>query len=139
MAAFNKFECFVGDLAIGKDIDLNVDQLECYLASDAPSASADSIKTDLAEITIENGYTGPEDTTNTASETAGVLSCIGQDIVITASGGTVGPFQYTVLFDTTPTDPLDPLTGWWDYGSAVTLQNNETFTINFGTEMFTIE
>lgn len=138
MASFNKFEDFLNRLAIGKVHDLNADTLECYLSNAAPSASLDTVKADLAEITNENGYTAPEDTQNTASETAGTLSCVGVDIVITASGGTVGPFQYTVLQNTTPSSPLDPLIGWWDYGSAITLNNGETFTIDFGTEMFTI-
>ena len=78
----------------------------------------------------------PRYTQNTAAEAVGILSCVGIDIVITASGGTIGPFQYVVLQNDTPA--AGPLIGWWDYGSAVTLQDGETFTIDFGTEMFTI-
>lgn len=136
MATANKFETFVGDLGIGKVHDLNVDTLECYLSNAAASASADSIKTDLAEITNENGYTAPEDTTNTASETGGVLSVVGVDIVITATGS-IGPFINTVLFNTTPASPLDPLILWWNRPS-VTMANTDTFTIDFGASMLTV-
>lgn len=136
MATFNKFETFVGDLGIGKVHDLNVDTLECYLSNATASASADSVKADLAEITQENGYTAPEDTTNTASETGGVLTVVGVDIVITATGS-VGPFINTVLMNTTPASPLDPLIGWWNR-SSVTMANTDTFTIDFGASMFTI-
>ena len=134
MAAFNKFETFVGDLGIGKNHDLNADELSCYLSNAAASASADSVKGDLAEITPENGYTGPEDTTNTASETGGVLTVVGVDIVITATGS-VGPFINTVLQNDTPAP--GPLIGWWNR-TSVTMANTDTFTIDFGASMFTI-
>jgi len=62
----------------------------------------------------------------------------GVDVVITASGGTVGPFRYVVLMNTTPSSPLDPLIAYWDYGSAVTLNDGETFTIDFGASVLTI-
>ena len=134
MASFNKFETFVGDLGIGKNHDLNVDTLTCYLSAAAASASADSVFADLAEITLENGYTGPEDTTNTASETGGVLTVVGVDIVITATGA-VGPFINTVLQNDTPA--AGPLIGWWNR-STITMANTDTFTIDFGASMFTI-
>ena len=138
MPAFNKFEQFVKDLG-DKVHDLDADTISIYLSNALPSVSADLIKTDVTEITQENGYAGPVDTVQAWTEAAGVGSCTqNADIVITASGGTVGPFQYVVLFNDTPAAPLDPLIGWWDYGSVVLLQDGETFTINFGTEMFTI-
>jgi len=137
MAAFNKFESFVDELcSAGHNLD-GTDTLEVYLSNAAPSASADSVKADLAEITAENGYSGPQDTLNTGSETAGVFTVAGTDVVISATGA-VGPFQYVVLQNTTPTTPADPLIGWWDYGSAVTLASGETFTIDFGASIFVV-
>ena len=137
MVAFNKFETFVGDLGLGVH-NLNTDTLECYLSNAAPSASADSVKADLAEITNENGYAAPQDTTNTYSEASGTGTLAGVDIVITASGGSFGPFQYVVLQNTTPTSPLDPLIGWWDHGSAITPTDPETYTIDFGASIATL-
>jgi len=64
------------------------------------------------------------------------LTCV--DVVITASAGTVGPFQYIVLFNDTPAGPVDPLIAWWNYGSAVTLQAGETFTVDFAASTFTL-
>lgn len=130
MATFNKFQQFVQDLAEKKH-DLSADQIECYLSNAAPSASGDAVKADLAEIATGNGYAGPQDTQNTGAEATGTYTLTGTKIVITASGGTIGPFQYVVLQNTTPATPLDPLIGWWDYGSALTLQNGETFSIKF--------
>jgi hypothetical protein len=63
-------------------------------------------------------------------QTSGTLKLILADLVLTASGA-VATFRYVVLYNDTPTSPADPLIGWYDYGSAVTLANGETFTIDF--------
>lgn len=130
MATYNKFQQFVQDLA-EKVHNLSADQIEVYLSNAVPSASADAVKADLAEIATGNGYTGPQDTQNTGAEATGTYTLTGTKVVITAAGGTIGPFQYVVLMNTTPTTPLDPLIGWWDYGSALTLNAGETFSIKF--------
>ena len=130
MATFNKFQQFVQDLA-EKVHNLSSDQVEIYLSNATPSVSADAVKADLAEISTGNGYTGPQDTQNTGAEATGTYTLTGTKVVITASGGSIGPFQYVVLQNTTPTSPLDPLIGWWDYGSALTLLTGETFSVKF--------
>jgi hypothetical protein len=139
MASFNKFQQFVEDLGDGvHQLKSTGHTLNVYLSNATPDAAADAVKTDLAEISTGNGYTGPEDTQNDASESGGTLTVTGTDVVITASGGTIGPFRYVVLYNDTPTSPADPLIGWWDYGSSITLQDQESFTIDFGASMFTI-
>jgi hypothetical protein len=137
MASFNKFEVFSEHLA-EKVHNLDADLLDCYLSNTTPSASGDSFKADLAEISTGNGYTGPQDTQNATSRSGGTTSVTGVDIVVTASGA-VGPFRYVVLQNNTVTSPsADALIGWWDYGSSISLANGETFTIDFGASMFTI-
>lgn len=137
MAAFNKFQQFSEDLS-KKVHDLNADTLRVYLSNATPDAAADAVKADLAEISTGSGYSGAVDTQNAVSETAGVTSVTGVDVTVTASGGSVGPFRYVVLYNDTPTSPADPLIGWWDYGSAVTLADGESFLIDFGSSMFTV-
>ena len=66
-----------------------------------------------------------------------VWTSAGTDITITATGA-VGPFRYAVLYNDTPTSPADPLIGYWDYGSAITLANGETFTVDFGSSILTL-
>ena len=91
MASYNKFQDFVGHLGIGKNYDLNTDTLKVYLSAVAPSASLDSVKTDLAEISAGNGYTaGGDDITNTAAEPAGTLKVSAVDVVVTAPTGPSG-------------------------------------------------
>lgn len=138
MASFNKFGAFVGNLGLAV-CNLNTDTLKVYLSNAAPDAAADDVKTDLAEISSGNGYTaGGEDTQNTYGESGGTGTLAGTDIVWTASGGSIGAFRYAVLYDDTPSSPADPLVGWWDYGSSITLAATETFTVDFGSSILTI-
>ncbi len=140
MAAYNKFQVFPEDLAEGvHQLQAAGHTLKAYLSNATPSASLDAVKADLAEISGGNGYTaGGHDIQNDTSRSGGTLSVLAVDIVITASGGTVGPFQYVVIYNDTPTSPADPLMCWYDYGSAITLQIGETFTIDFGAALATI-
>lgn len=136
MASFVKFEAFSEHLA-EKVHNLDADTLRVYLSNTTPDVAADAVKADLAEISTGNGYTGAVDTQNATSRSGGTTSVTGVDVVITATGD-VGPFRYVVLFNDTPTSPADPLIGYWDYGSSISLANGETFTIDFGASMFTI-
>ncbi len=135
-SSFVKFQTFVGDLGL-KVHNLNTDTLNVYLSNTSPNVATHAIKTDLTEISATGGYTA-KDTQNTYSQTGGTGSCVGTDVVWTASGGTVGPFRYVVLYNDTSSSPVDPLIGYWDYGSSITLQDGETFTTDFGATMFTI-
>lgn len=124
MAAFVKFYDFVEQLGL-EGHNLNTDTLNIYLSNAAPSQSADAVKTDLAEITNQNGYTAPVDIQNTWAESSGTATLTGTAVTITASGA-VGPFQYVVLYN--DTNASDALIGYWDYGSAISLASGETFT-----------
>ncbi len=137
MASFVKFYQFAEDLA-EKVHHLGTDTINVYLTNATPDVALDAVKTDLAEIANGNGYTAPVDTQNSVSRTTGTTSVIGVDVVITASGGTVGPFRYAVIYNDTPTSPADPLIGYWDYGSSITLAAGESFTVDFGSSMFTV-
>lgn len=140
MAAFNKYQQFVEDLG-NKVHDLvgTNDTLKVMLSNTAPNAATHAVRADAAELSGGNGYTsGGEDTQNDGTEASGTLTVTGVDIVWTASGGTIGPFRYAILYNDTPTTPADPLIGWWDYGSGITLNAGETFTVDFGASMFTI-
>ncbi len=131
MAVYNKFNQFVQDLA-EKVHNLSADTLNVYLSNATPDAALDLIKTDLAEIATGNGYTGPVDTQNTGAEASGTYTLTGTKVVITASGGAIGPFRYVALYNDTPASPVDPLIGWWDYGAGgLTLNDGETFSIKF--------
>jgi hypothetical protein len=130
VASFNKFNSFVENLAEGVH-NLGSGTLKVMLTNSAP-VNTFTIRTDVTEISAGNGYTagGATVTTSSSAQTSGTYRLICADVVFTATGS-VGPFRYAVLYNDTPTSPADPLIGWWDYGSALTLANGETFTVDF--------
>lgn len=130
MATFNKFHGF-SEAVAEKKHNLGSDTLKWYLTNTAPDAALDFVKADLpAEISAGNGYTagGPSITITSSAQTSGTYKLVLADVVITASGGTIGPFRYAVLYNDTATN--DDLIGWYDYGSSITLQDTETFTLD---------
>jgi hypothetical protein len=137
MAAFNKFNQFVEDLGLAVH-NLNTHTLKVYLTNATPSASLDLVKADLAEITNQNGYTAPVDIQNAWSESGGTATLTATDVTITASGGSFGPFQWVVIFNDDPTSPADPLVCYFDYGSALTINSGESFTVDFGASLATL-
>jgi hypothetical protein len=131
MASFNKFNQFVEDLA-KKVHNLNSDSLKVLLTNTAPVAT-NAVKADLTEIGAGNGYVagGNAAAFSSGAQTSGTYKLVLSDPTTwTASGGTIGPLRYAVLWNDTPTSPADPLIGYWDYGSSVTLQIGETFTVD---------
>lgn len=137
MASFVKYECFSEDLA-KKVHNLDTDTLKVMLSNTAPNVATHTVRANAAEIAGGNGYAaGGADTQNAVSRAGGVTSVTGVDVVFTATGA-VGPFRYVILYNDTPTAPADPLIGYWDYGSSISLANGETFTVDFGASLFTV-
>jgi hypothetical protein len=130
MAAYNKFNQFVQDLA-NKVHNLGSDSLKVMLTNTAPVAT-NAVKADITEISAGNGYTagGNALSTTSSSQTSGTEKLIVADSVFTATGA-VGPFRYAVVYNDTPTSPAKPLIGWFDYGSSISLANGDTFTVDF--------
>lgn len=130
MASYNKFNVFTKDVVEGKH-NFSSHTFKVMLTNTAPVAT-NSVKGDLTEISAGNGYTaGGTATTITVSTTSGTAKVTGTDIVFTASGGSVGPLRYAVLYNDTQTSPAKPLVAWWDYGSSITLNDTETLTVDF--------
>jgi len=135
MATYNKFQCFVEDLAEGKH-NLASDSLKVALSSNAnaPSASLDKKLADITTITspaVDNVTL----TVSESSQTAGTYKLVVNDLTMTASGA-VGPFQYVIIYNDTHLDK--PLIAWYDYGSEVTLAKDDTFKLDFGDQLFSL-
>jgi hypothetical protein len=130
MATFNKFDVFVENLA-EKVHNLGSDTLKVALTNTAPVAT-NTVLTDITQISSGNGYTtgGATVSITSSTQTSGTYKLVLADVVFTATGS-MGPFRYAVLYNDTPTSPADPLIGWYDYGSSITLGLNETFTLDF--------
>jgi len=109
--------------------------LKVALTNSAPSAS-NTVLADITQISSGGGYTAGADgdyalDSVAYTETSGTATLTATDEVITALGGSVGPFRYLVIYNDTPTSPADPLIGWLDYGSALTLADGDTLTVDF--------
>jgi hypothetical protein len=130
MASYNKFNDFSEQLVEGVH-DFGANTFKVALSNSAPIAS-NTVLADITQISGTNGYTtGGTATTIAVSETSGTTTVTGTEVVFTASGGSVGPFRYVVLYNDSATSPLDALVAWWDYGSSITLADGETFTVKF--------
>lgn len=131
MATFNKIYQFTEDLAKAVH-NLATNSLKVLLTATAPVAT-NKIKTDLTEIAAGNGYTagGLAPVITSAVQTTGVFKLVLADITFAAAGGPLPAFRYPTLWNDTPTSPLDPLIGWYDYGSAIVLADAETFIVDF--------
>lgn len=128
MAAFNKFNCFSGDLA-QKLHNLNSDTLKIMLTNTLPLAT-NTVKGNITEIAASNGYTagGLAAAFVSGADTAGVYKLVLSSVSFVAAGGSIGPFEWAVLYNSTAAG-LN-LIGWWDYGTSITLTNGNTFTVN---------
>jgi len=129
MADYNKFYSFVLDLATQVH-NLNSDTLKIMLTNTAPVAT-NTIAANITEISAGNGYTagGSVAAFVSGNDTSGTYKLVLSPVTFTASGGSIGPFRYAVLYNDTPTSPADPLIAWWDYGTALTLTNGNSFTV----------
>ena len=135
MASFTKVNDFVVNLANAMDLDS--DTLKVALCNTDPT-SGTSIVTDgngvLANVT-EISYTTLSARTLqnvTSTQTSGTYKLSADDLVLTASGGSVAAFRYVIIYNDTPTSPADPIVGYYDYGSSLTLNDGDTFTIDIG-------
>lgn len=135
MATWNKSQDFVEQLGLEQH-QLNTDTIRMALSNVAPTAGLTTFS-QITEISAGNGYTaGGEDTTNAWSESSGTATLTGTDITWTASGGSIGPFQYVVAYN--DTNATDMLLGWYAHTSAVTLNAGESFTVDFGASWLTL-
>lgn len=125
MATFNKFNSFVEAVA-EKVHNLGSDQLKVALTNSAPSATNTQL-TNITEITYTN-LSSRNITTSTSSQSSGTYKLVIADLTLSATGS-VGPFQYVVIYNDTATNK--ELIGWYDYGSAVTLANGDSFVCDF--------
>jgi hypothetical protein len=132
MAAYVKFEAFT-EIQLTTPVDWNTDTIKLALTNTAPNAATGDFFNDITEIGAGNGYTAGGNTLSiSVSRSGGVTTITATDSVFTASGGSIGPFRYVIMYKSTGTASTSPLVAYWDYGSSITLLNGETFTADIG-------
>jgi aspartate/methionine/tyrosine aminotransferase len=141
VATFTKINGFVEHLSEGVH-NLGTDQLRVALSNTAPSAetpdptvlTADALLANVTEIAYTNLDSDPTSrnlTVTTSAQTSGTYTLDADDVVLTASGGAMAEFRYIYIYNTAGTGVTDPLIGYYDYGSGLTLADGETLTVAF--------
>jgi hypothetical protein len=135
MATFNKVNDFVKNAV--HNMDLESDQIVVALSNTAPGSEGSNPAADgngvLANVT-QVAYTNLSSrnvTTSSSTQTGGTYKLVLADITLTSSGGSTGPFRYVYLYNDTVTTPADPLIGYYDYGSSLTLNDGDSLTVDF--------
>jgi hypothetical protein len=126
MAVFNKFNAWAENMVEGAN--LGTDTFVVALTNTLPTA-ANSVLADITQISYTN-LSARTLTTASSTQSGGTYSLTFNDLTLTASGA-VATFRYVVIYDDTVTSPADPLVGWYDYGSAITMASAETLLIDF--------
>jgi hypothetical protein len=128
MAAYNKFNIFVKDVA-DKVHNLGSDVLKVMLTDVAPVAT-NTVKGNITEIATGNGYPagGSAAAYVSDAQASGLYKLILAAVVFTASGGSIAQFRYAVLYNSTAAG-LN-LIGWWDYGAEVNVTVGNSFTVS---------
>lgn len=129
MATFNKFNQFHRDILSGVH-NFNTDVFKVMLTNVAP-LPGNQILADITEITTGSGYSAGGTATAVSVSVAGGVTKVFGTTVTFSSSGTIGPFQYAVLYNATQTSPIQPLVGWWDYESPITLFPSDTFAVSY--------
>ena len=126
MAAFNKYQKGVEALVEG--INAGSDTWKVALSNRTHVVASDATLANAVELSAGTGYTAGGNTASVASstQTGGTYKLVlNSPSTWTATGGSIGPFQYAILYDAT----TDNLIGYWDYGSPVTLSVGESFSV----------
>ena len=137
MAAFQKFDSFVEALAEKKH-DLGADTLKFMLTNTLPVAG-NTVFANLVDITAGSGYTagGTAVGITSSAQVSGTYSLVPSgNVVFTASGGSIGPFQYAVLYNDTALNK--ELIGFFAYTTSISLLDTESFTLTVGGTLLTL-
>jgi hypothetical protein len=130
MATLTKFYSFCE--AIHEKVHhLGTDTLRVILSNDAPSLTWTQLSNVTGQLSTANGYTqnNKQVSQTSSSSSTGLYTLIVSDVTWTASGGSIGPFRYAIIYNDTATN--DELIGYIDYGYSVTVASGQTFTIDF--------
>jgi len=127
MPILQKFNDFVEQVLRAKH-DFGSHVFKVALTNAAPAAT-NTVLADITQISGGSYTTGGYVLDGvTLTETGGTAKVVIADEVITASGGSIGPFRYAVVYNDTTSGK--PLVGYVDRGDSITLLDGEAVTFD---------
>lgn len=127
MATFTKFNALPKAMA-EKVHAFNSDTIKVALTNSAPAAT-NAVLADITQISSGNGYSSGGSTLSlvSSSQTGGTYKLVLANTTFTATGAWPS-FRYAVVYNSTAAN--GDLICYFDYGSSITMANNESFTVN---------
>lgn len=127
-SAYNKHNCFAADVCNGLH-NLASGAYYVMLTNTAPVAT-NTVYSNLTDLSTANGYTagGTAVSITSATQTSGTFKWLVAALTVVTATGSVGPFRYADLYLNANTKPL---VAWYDYGTSITLNSGDSFTVSF--------
>lgn len=126
------FDSFWEELAKGKH-DFSAHTFKLLLTNSSPIVT-NTVKANISgELSTANGYTaGGATVTATIARTGNVVTITLAAVTWNASGGSIGPYRYFVLYN--DSHASDALVAFWDAGESKTLLSGqqERFVLQSG-------
>ncbi|MEX5744660.1 hypothetical protein [Massilia sp. X63] len=129
MPTLQKFEDFAEQVLRGKH-DFGTHVLKVALTNTAPAAT-NTVLANITQVAATGGYVAGGYVLDSVvlAEVGGIAKVTIADEVVTAAGGSIGPFRYAVVYNDTATGK--PLVGYVDRGDSITLLEGESVTVDF--------
>ncbi len=135
MASYQKVNDYIGDLHHAVH-DFSSDQLSIALSNTAPgsessdpSADGNGVLANVTEISYTNVSEALTITTDSEGATGGTYQITVADKTLTASGGSIGPFQYVYVYNSGTAEATNPLIAYADNGSEITITDGNEFKV----------
>jgi len=117
--------------------DLVNDQMDVWLTNETPDPANHEghdpkvpAAKNLEQIPFGFGYEGPIDIQQTNAFVGPIFTLSGEPILITAKGGSIGPFRFVVLEDADLIIGGAPVViAFWDHGEETTILDGGSFEI----------
>ncbi len=110
------------------------DTIRIALSNTAPAVGTTFLLSNVTNITAGNGYIAAVDGAGKAAPLtvtrSGQTTTIAHTAaVVWTATGAIGPFRYVIWWNDTPTSPLNPVIGWLDIVTPITMANADTYTL----------
>jgi hypothetical protein len=116
----------------GTDWLSNTIKATLHTSTYSPNTATNEVKADATnELSTANGYTsGGVTLTCSIPDETEPINFVAADFGWTASGGSIGPFRYCVIWNDSTTTPADVLIGYIDVGGDTTITTGNTITFD---------